>query len=173
MPLSSSERSTLLADVKQHLNISGGADDGEVLRKVDAAVELVEDVVGPLEVLSTTETVNGWFQLSGRPVHALTSATYNGSDVTAAVTVTRDGQVFGARTGTTIAYMYGRPTPTPAQRQVLMEVVRRAWRGTQQGYRPGYGEAPDGEGGLPPALLLTRADREALGVRPLAPLGFA
>ncbi len=152
-----------LADVRRALNLTNTAQDAELLDLLEAAVELVEHEVGPMRVLTAVETVRPGGLLRRMPVIAVDAATYGGLNVLPNLVPDLDaGTVHGVPIGTTVTYRYGRAAATAAQRQVLVEMVRRAWRGTQQGYRPGYGDAPEAEGGLPPALLLTRADREAL-----------
>ena len=159
MALSSSELSTLLSDAKQHLNISSSTDDAELTRKLEAAVELVEAEVGPLELLSATETLDRSGVLRYGPVQSVTAATFAGADVLSSVVLNKDaGIVTGVYPGTVVTYTYGRSVPTAAQRHVLVEMVRRAWRGTQQGGVPGFGGGGGDTEGLPPVLMLTRAD---------------
>ncbi len=146
--------------------LSGTPSDAEKLDLLAAATRLVEHEVGPLSLRTATEALPISGVLNNRPVQAVTAATDNGVNVLASVTVTSAGVVSGARAGTVITYTYGRPGPTAPEREVILEVARRAYRGTQQGYRPGYGDTPE-TGGLPPALLLTRADREALAANQL------
>jgi hypothetical protein len=141
--------------------LSGVPSDVEKLDLLAAATQLVEAEVGPLTVRTATETLDAARVLNNLPVQALTAATYGGVDVLAGLTVSSAGVVAGARAGTVVTYTYGRPGPTAIEREVILEVARRALRSTQQGYRPGYGDGPESDG-LPPALLLTRADREGL-----------
>ncbi len=153
--------------------LSGSPNNGELLELLNAATELVEYEVGPLSLRrATAETVRVADYLSQLPVASITSATYLGSALTVAVTDSRSGFVPGLPVGAVVTYTYGRPGPTALEREVILEVARRAYRGTQQGYRPGYGDTPE-TGGLPPALLLTRADREALAANQLYRSSFA
>ena len=45
-----------LTDLKTHLNITGTGDDAELQDMLDAAIDVVQNVVGPLSSGSTTET---------------------------------------------------------------------------------------------------------------------
>ncbi len=153
--------------------LSGSPNNGELLDLLNAAIELVEYEVGPLTLqTATAETVRVADYLSRLPVANITSATYLGSILTVTVADRRTGLVPGLPVGAVVTYTYGRPGPTALEREVILEVARRAYRGTQQGYRPGYGDTPE-TGGLPPALLLTRADREDLAATRLYRSNFA
>jgi len=66
-----------LTDFKAHLNITGTDDDAELQSMLDAAVDVVENIVGTLSPRSTTEThynVSGPFLVLRKvPVGALTA----------------------------------------------------------------------------------------------------
>lgn len=161
MPLPSSLLPRVLQETKDVLGLTSSTDEAELLRLIEAAVRLVEYEVGPLQVLSATEGLSASGVLSRGPAVALTSASYLGVDYLATAVLHPSGLVTGLYTGTRVTYAYGHQTVPPEVRHVLSEMVRRAWRSTQQGFRPGYGDAPD-EPGLPPALLLTQTDLAAL-----------
>jgi hypothetical protein len=72
-----------LVDVKAHLNITGTNNDAELLGFVDTAQEIVEQLVGPVEPRTVTETfyANGSVFLAVTPVISITSVTEYGATV--------------------------------------------------------------------------------------------
>jgi hypothetical protein len=48
-----------LTDLKAHLNLDTTADDGELADMLDAAVDVVEGIVGPITSKTVTETHHG------------------------------------------------------------------------------------------------------------------
>lgn len=164
MALPAVDMAGLLAEVKRDLNLADATHDAELVDLIEEAVDLVEVEIGPLEVLSRAELVKASGVLSRGPVVAVTAATYLGSNVLADVVLDTDsGMVSGVYVGTSVTYTYGHAVVPPRVRSVLKAMVRRAWRGTQQGGMPGYGGGGEAEAGMPPALFLSRGDLANLG----------
>ncbi len=147
-----------LQDLKERL--TGAPSEGELVALLAAATELAERVVGPLEPTPATEVVRGGY-LSRTPVLSITSATYGGLTTTATLLDPLTGAV-AVVAGSVVAYLYGFNGPTSLQREIILEVTRRAVRGTQQGYRPGYGDGPETTEGMPPGIFLTGGERATL-----------
>jgi hypothetical protein len=148
----------VLQDLKERL--SGAPSDVELNDLLAAAIELAERVVGPLVPTPATEIVTSGY-LSRTPVLSITSATYGGLATTATLLDPLTGAV-AVVAGSVVAYTYGFNGPTPLQREIILEVTRRAVRGTQQGYRPGYGDSPETTEGMPPGIFLTGGERATL-----------
>ncbi|WP_372728969.1 hypothetical protein [Nocardioides sp.] len=152
-----------LTDLKIHQNITTSADDDELADTLDAAVEVVAGMIGPLETSEVTEThraVSGSTLLlrrlpagevtavSGRPTgfgsfSDLTLADYE-VDVSAGVLRMADGGYFYG--DYTVTYTSGRES-LPASIRLAVLIIAAHLFETQR--RPGFtSDAPAGFGGV-------------------------
>ncbi|MEU4590044.1 hypothetical protein [Micromonospora aurantiaca (nom. illeg.)] len=128
-----------LAELKKQLNRSDRADDLELQVHLDAAIEVVEDLVGPLTVREFTETHCGpTLALNRRPLVSVMSVTGPGGLVlndglytvdTAAGTLTAR---WGARQDLTVVYRAGWSTIPAAYRLAVLIIAQHLWQ-TQHG----------------------------------------
>jgi hypothetical protein len=128
---------------------------------VDAVTPVLEDIVGPIDIKTFTETIPGRADSSGRAVLTLSR--------TPVVTVTsivaqRQGMyepdltnlVIDSETGVllmgnwfswfgpiTVTYTAGRANPPANLKLAALELLRFWWQVGQQGNRPGFGDAAD------------------------------
>jgi hypothetical protein len=146
------------ADARAHLGLGDDTShDDELAGFIDAAVEAVEQVVGPILPRTVTERHHGGIGvLRQAPVLAVTAvASSNGDAVlptayyvdTAtgefALSTYRDVLIEPFRDGrdyVTVTYTAGRDTVPPGVRMAVLELVRLHYTAGQQGYRPNYGE---------------------------------
>lgn len=139
-----------LDDLKAHLNDTGGADDAELLPMLDAAVEVVEGIAGPLSAGDVTETHYGvasrLLVLRKAPVSAVAavSVTPAGGVATAwtADAYTLDGDLGALRSvagmffgDVTVTYTVT-PVATPAAVSLAILVVAAHLWETQRGAGP-------------------------------------
>lgn len=154
-----------LSAVKTHLNITSTAQDGELQAFIDAAETAIEQRVGPLCPVVTTERSRangGTFVLGTTPVVSLTSLTPVGG--TAYDVATLDVDVLAGTVGRTsggsfstgnfdIVYVAGRATCPADLELAVKELVRHLWESQRTPARfPGSDEpiAPTGAGYLMP-----------------------
>lgn len=164
MPLLTGQQSSAvtLDEVKLHLNVpdTDTTHDVELAGFIDAAVEKVESVVGPLS--TSTETVNvyaagGVLVLPKCPVTGVPSVTPWSSDGTGTLVAPTEYEV-DTEAGLirwhldvthyryTVVYTAGRTFVPATVRQAILDLIDLRFNATQQETRPGYGDGPDGEG---------------------------
>jgi hypothetical protein len=148
-----------LVDLKTYLNITETADDGELTDMLDAAVNVVENIVGPLSGTPVTEThygVAGPFLVLRRvPAASLTAVSvrlYTGmdpvaQDVTAYSVDTDTGVVrlvngYPLRGDVTVTYSAGYDTVPAAVSLATLIVAAQLWE-TQRGAMPLPANATD------------------------------
>jgi uncharacterized phiE125 gp8 family phage protein len=150
-----------LTDLKAHLNVSTTSDDGELADMLDAAVDVVEDIVGPITSKTITETHYGLSSdvllLRRMPVvdllsvrsgygAAIVDLTLADFDFDADTGIVRlsSGAWFGGNYRVT--YSVGRPTVPAAVRLAILVIAGHLFE-TQR--RPGFtSDSPAGFGGL-------------------------
>lgn len=162
MPIPAGSILPLLSDLKEHLDIQRSVHDAELQGMLDAAVELVEGYVGPLDGVTTTEThyaVSRSLPLVLRrsPVLSVASVTdsygnaYSGSDWTldgpaGLLHLSRTGGAFGHWSGdVTVTYTAGRATLPTSVRMAILIVAADLWS-TQRGNAPSALPVPDEAG---------------------------
>jgi hypothetical protein len=152
-----------LSDVKLHLNITGTNNDAELLGFIDTAQEIVEQLVGPVEPRTVTETFycNGSVFLSYTPVISITSVTE-----------------YAATVGTSFYALDG---------DELIRMDGRSWYGSHGAPLTVVYQAGRAYGSLPAALAwgikeetahlwrTTQSQRggRSRGEEPAAPIGYA
>lgn len=152
-----------VAEVKTHLNITGGSSDTELQTFLDSAEALISRRVGPLTSTATTYRVDGGtdtLSLPVTPAISLTSVTpVNGTALTLAdldldtatglVRYLAGGTFTAARY--TVVYNAGRASVPDDLKMAVKELVRHLWR-TQRGsaVRPGSSDSDRVPGWLVP-----------------------
>ena len=142
MPLTLTAASTefvSLAEVRDHVNVTGDRSDVELDMMRGAAQDVVEGLVGP--VLHRTVTDRSWprgglVMLSVVPVLSVTSVTANAVAVSGSVL--ESGGLLSGVTGygpVTVAYVVGRLVVPDAIRLATLIIAAHLWR-TQQGSTP-------------------------------------
>jgi uncharacterized phiE125 gp8 family phage protein len=149
-----------LTDLKAHVNVSSTADDGELTDMLDAAVDVVEGVIGPITSQTVTETHYGLCSdvlvLRRMPVADLLAVGYRAGATTTALLLT--DYELDADTGLVrlasggrfagnyrVTYSVGRPSVPAAVRLAILIVAGHLFE-TQR--RPGFtSDAPAGFGG--------------------------
>lgn len=140
-----------LSDLKAHLNNPSAADDDELQLILDAAVNVVEGIVGPLSSPTVTEThfavASPVLVLRSFPVAALTSVSLRQYVGTAAAEVTSDYLLDPAqgtlrrtdggyiRGDVTVTYIAGWDTPPAAVLLATLIIAAQLWE-TQRGAMP-------------------------------------
>jgi uncharacterized phiE125 gp8 family phage protein len=152
-----------LTDLKAHLNITVDTDDAELQETLDAALELVADLVGPIAEGVVTETHygmnSGALVLRRMPVAELTAVSSRSGATTTALTL--DDYELDAATGLVrrvdggrfygsfvVTYSTGRESVPASLRLAVLIVAAHLWE-TQR--MPGFqsGDSlPAGFGGL-------------------------
>lgn len=175
-----------LIDVKQYLNISTSTNDEELRGFIEAATDVIEEIVGPTIVKSVTEThtrPGRVLVLQQPPVVSLTSVTSvlaGGWDVDIATVdvdvqtgILRrlDGLPLAARPfPIRVTYLAGRPVMPASITMAAKVIIDHLWetqRGHTQGVRPspGGGRGAQKKGPMPTlphrALELLRPYRRA------------
>ena len=152
-----------VTDLKLHINVTSADDDGELADMLDAAVDVVEGIIGPLTARSVTETHRNvssdvlvlrrmpaaeLVSVSSRYGSVLTALTLEDFDLDADTGLLRraDG---GWMVGSfTVSYSVGRPTVPAAVRLAILVIAGHLFE-TQR--MPGFQSAdslPAGFGGL-------------------------
>lgn len=128
-----------LDELKDFVNVSSGTSDAELLMMLDAAVEAVEGIVGPILHRTVVERVRAnahTIALRESPVVSVTSITSAGSAVTysldAATGLLLD--VYSAGDNT-VTYVAGRTSVPEAIRLAVLIIAGHLWR-TQLGSAP-------------------------------------
>lgn len=176
MPIPASSVAPTLDELKAHLNITSATHDDELLSILDAAVEVVEGYVGPLDGQTVTERYynrNPALPLLLRqyPVQAVTSISDVDGNVFEADSYTVDldtGRVWLARWGgglrswsfwgpgvgldVTVTYTTGRTSLPASIRLAILIVAARLWE-TQRGNAPSALPVSDDPSGLDPGGL--------------------
>ena len=141
-----------LSDLKAHLNMTSTIDDSELLTKLDAAVDLVEGVVGPVYSTARTETHYGvdgpTVVLQVYPVSAVSAVSYRYTPSTVVTSYVNADYVFDADTGVlrlangswfrgdvTVTYSAGRTLIPAGVDQAILIVAGHLWQ-TQRGASP-------------------------------------
>lgn len=128
----------VLSTVKDHLNITDTAHDGELQAMIDAAEATIAKHVGPLSATTVTTRVSGGTSiiLPIVPVLSLTSVTPTGGTALTVGDLTTDTAAgivstpsSGAFTSTSydIVYQAGRTICPPDLKLAAMELVRHLW----------------------------------------------
>ena len=136
-----------LGDLKAHLDmdVANNKNDAELTDMLDAAVDVVEGIVGPITAKTVTEThrVNaGELVLRRFPVADLVSVTQFGAEqsvglfeVDADSGIVRRGDGYGFVGSFTVTYSAGRPTLPASIRLAILIVAGHLWD-TQRGTSP-------------------------------------
>lgn len=141
-----------LDDLKRHMNMTASGDDDELYDVLDAAVEVVEGIVGPLRGQSVTETHRGVASdvvlLRRRPIASLTSVsleTYSGWNVVgksladfvldADAGLLRLASGYPFRGDVTVTYTAGFASVPAAIRLATLMIGKQMWE-TQRGSQP-------------------------------------
>lgn len=175
-----------LSDAKQHLNITSGDNDAELLTFIGRAQAAIEQKVGPLSSTATTERVPGQCEalvLTSTPAVSLTSVTPVGGtaltvgdlylDTTSGlVTYSNAGGYFGSA-NYTVVYQAGRATVPDDLEYAVAELLKHLWQ-TQRGgaKRPGMGGSDSYSNTLPGAAYAFPFRVEQL-IAPHLQAGFA
>jgi uncharacterized phiE125 gp8 family phage protein len=139
-----------LTDLKAHVNVSSTADDGELTDMLDAAVDVVEGIIGPITSQTVTETHYGLCSdvlvLRRMPVADLLSVGYRSGATTTdllltdyeldadtgLVRLTSGGRFAG---NYRVTYSVGRPSVPAAVRLAILIIAGHLWE-TQRGTAP-------------------------------------
>jgi len=156
-----------LEEVKKQLNIplDDTSQDGELEGYIGAAVEVVEDIVGPVVPREVTETHDGGRDvliLRRPPVLSITSVVEGESAIAAdgyvasldaGILYRSTGRWLGGRGAVTVVYQAGRETVPAAVRQAAKELVMVNFRPQLGGdYSPF--DTDDPEEGIPGEVRL-------------------
>lgn len=131
-----------IADLKIHLNMTGTENDGELADVLDAAVEMVGGLIGPIVSVTVTETHYGMSSnlllLRRMPVGALTaiSARYGATstaltlgdyELDPATGIVRTVSGSGFRGDFTVTYSSGRATVPADIRLAVLIIASHLW----------------------------------------------
>lgn len=175
-----------LPDVKTALGLGNTGDYDEVLAGyVDAAVAVIEDIVGPVVTGTRTATFNGGASsvVLGGPISEITSVTVNGVALTAtqytanlAAGIVYGGSQYGTYgfasgiQNVIVQYSVGSDDDPPANvKLAALELVRFWWQIGQQGNRPSFGEAAEADEYTPSGFAVPRRVIELCGPNMRAP----
>lgn len=169
-----------LADARATLGNLPSEVDAQLQTYVDAATKVVEDIVGPIEPVDVTETVDGGVRvivLANRDVSGVAitvdDAALAGTDFTVdaalgIVYATSELDCTRFATGyrnVVITYTV-EMDPVPANLILAVkEELRFLWQLGQQGNRPSFGDAPEAEEFTPSGFAVPRRVIELCGRR--------
>ena len=152
-----------LADLKAHLNLptAGGADDAELAEMLDAAVNVVEGIIGPITAASVTETHRGvrsdvivlrrtpvvdLVSVSSRYGSSLTAESLGDFELDAESGLLRRADGYGFAGSFTVTYSVGRPS-VPADIRLAILIIAAHLFETQRMPGLSAASAPAGFGG--------------------------
>ena len=143
-----------LADLKAHLDKTTNTDDVELSEMLEAAVDVVEGIVGPVTAKTVTEThtsSSGVLVLNRVPVAGLVSVAQYGAaqdlalfhaDPDSGILSRVDG--YGFAGPVTVTYSVGRPNVPAAIRLAVLIIAAHLWE-TQRGNTGGGPIAAEAE----------------------------
>ncbi len=139
-----------LSDLKAHLNSTTTTDDGELSDMLDAAVDVVEGIIGPVTARTVTEThrdvrgdvlvlrrmpVAGLVSIGSRSGGSVSPLPVEDFELDADAGLLRRADGYGFAGSYTVSYSSGRPMVPPAVKLAVLIVAAHLWE-TQRGNTP-------------------------------------